>query len=264
MEQAFKRVWTLVNDEVTSETNRQKILDAAKKNPTGHVVIAKTNGTRFTFELRKTDPVDVANLEPSLKTMSLRHVAWVGRTEPELAELGRDPRILSVAAQALGLDDLKREGHAHITQMINQAHYKEPNDGVGFPWHQDSQHRRLPFGDFVDVNGRGSYVQVLIAVEDTTPESGPVKFIPGSGIGGHIGGKEGLRQEDVPAAKAVTPLPKRGDAILLNPFTIHGSEGNTSSSWRRLFVNGYAYPGAQRARNTVVCEEVPLPAEWLA
>lgn len=47
-----------------------------------------------------------------------------------------------------------------LPPIPHQAHYKEPGDGVSFPFHQDSKHRRMAFGDFVDVTGQGSYVQV--------------------------------------------------------------------------------------------------------
>ena len=34
---------------------------------------------------------------------------------------------------------------------------------MAFAFHQDSKHRRAAYGDFVDVTGQGSYVQVAEA-----------------------------------------------------------------------------------------------------
>lgn len=150
--------------------------------------------------------------------------------------------------------------------MICQSHFKEPNDGVAFPWHQDSMHRRMAFGDFDDVNGKGSYVQVIVAVEDTEANAGPVSFIPRSGCKGHLGGQAGLDPLTVDAMLAacgdcrVTPLLKRGSAVCLNPYVIHGSEPNFSNGWRRTFINGFAAPGegALRMQSCVRSHSSPL------
>jgi hypothetical protein len=37
---------------------------------------------------------------------------------------------------------------------------------------------------------------------------------------------------------------KPGTTIFLHPFTIHGSRPNLSNRSRRVFINGYCYPGA--------------------
>lgn len=61
-------------------------------------------------------------------------VVWCGAAEPELLQVGVDPRLLGVAAQVLGT--------LAMDQLINQVHFKLPYDGVTFPWHQDCRHRR--------------------------------------------------------------------------------------------------------------------------
>src|SRR5690606_18116224 len=131
-------------------------------------------------------------------------------------------------------------------QLINQAHFKKPGTGVAFDWHQDSTHRGIDRGGFVDVNGRGSYVQIALALDDVTAESGPLSFIPGSHRAGHLG----LTPADVGVrfdpSTAVRPLLKRGDAVAFSPYVIHGSEPNRSTTPRRTFINGFAYPGANQ------------------
>ena len=67
-----------------------------------------------------------------------------------------------------------------MDHLLNQAHFKRPRDGVTFGWHQDIQHRDKGNGTWTDVNGRGSFVQTVIALDEMTPDSGPLKFMPGS------------------------------------------------------------------------------------
>ena len=134
-----------------------------------------------------------------------------------------------------------------MNQLINQAHFKIPGDNVAFPWHQDSENRGYGKPGWKDVNGRGSFVQQAIAIDDVTEENGPLKFIPGSCKLGHLGllsrSKEERRTLFNPD-DAVTGIMKAGSVALFNPYVIHGSEPNRSQKPRRVFINGYAYPGA--------------------
>jgi ectoine hydroxylase-related dioxygenase (phytanoyl-CoA dioxygenase family) len=135
-----------------------------------------------------------------------------------------------------------------MNQLINQAHFKLPGDGVDFPWHQDSTHRRYGRGEWVDANGRGSYVQTVIAVDDITPDNGPLEFIPGSCRLGHVeppAGQEGrLPEHLVDPASAVAATMPAGSVLLFGPYTFHRSRPNESTTPRRVFINGFAYPGA--------------------
>jgi len=101
-------------------------------------------------------------------------IVWCGAAEPILSSFGRDPRLVSMSARLLGSDSME--------QLINQAHFKLPGDGVSFPWHQDSSHRRYGQSEWNDVNGRGSYVQTIVALDEVTEDNGPIELIPeGSG-----------------------------------------------------------------------------------
>lgn len=179
-------------------------------------------GSRFTFQVNDDDTV-------------VRHIAMVGNLIPELLRLGTHPAILELMADLLGSDKMAR--------VINQAHFKRPGSGVAFAWHQDSRHRGIHKGKFQDLNGRGSYVQSALAIDDVTPDNGPLSFIRGSNRHGHIDDGE-VGEQYLPEDKIVRPLLKRGDLALFGPYTIHGSEANVSDSWRRVFINGYAYPEA--------------------
>jgi ectoine hydroxylase-related dioxygenase (phytanoyl-CoA dioxygenase family) len=171
--------------------------------------------------------------------LSIQRIVWCGAAEPRLAEYGKDPRLVSMAAAVLG----SRRMH----QLINQAHFKRPGDGVEFPWHQDSTHRRYGGHEWVDANGRGSYVQTVVAVDDMTEDNGPLQFVPGSCKLGHIGpvGEGGrLPDELIDPARVVTVAARAGSVVLFGPYTFHRSGANRSSRPRRSFINGFAYPGA--------------------
>ncbi|HXV77754.1 MAG TPA: phytanoyl-CoA dioxygenase family protein, partial [Candidatus Polarisedimenticolaceae bacterium] len=85
--------------------------------------------------------------------LRIHRVVWCGGAEPVLGRYGEDPRLTGLASRLLG--------SRRIVQLINQAHFKLPGDGVAFPWHQDSRHRRYGEEAWADVNGRGSYVQTV-------------------------------------------------------------------------------------------------------
>lgn len=175
----------------------------------------------------------------------VKRVVWAGGSQRELLEIGEDERLLAPAAQLLGC--------SRMDQLLSQAHFKRPGDGVIFGWHQDIQHRDKGDGLWRDVNGRGSFVQTLIVLDEMTPESGPLQFIPGSSRWGRVDFGDHdyddpnytpkkppqFRDEDV-----VTIRAQPGDTIFFGPYVAHASFENKSNQSRRVFINGYAYPGA--------------------
>ena len=175
----------------------------------------------------------------------IKRVVWAGGSQPFLLAIGEDPRLTVPAAQLLG--------SRSIEQLLSQAHFKRPNDGVIFGWHQDIQHRDKGNGTWTDVNGRGSFIQTLIALDDMTPDSGPLRFIPGSSrwgrvdFGDHDYDKPDYAPKTPPEFReedAVTIEARAGDTLFFGPYTAHASFENTSGHYRRVFINGYAYPGA--------------------
>lgn len=187
-------------------------------------------GARFVLEKIK------GNSEA--RSVRIHRIVWCGAAEPVLSAYGRDRRLLTMAARLLGSGEMN--------QLINQAHFKLPHDGVEFPWHQDSTHRRYGQREWRDVNGRGSYVQIVTAIDDGTGENGPIRLIPGSAKLGHV---ELLRDGELPRdcfdpCRAVSAVLPAGSILLFGPYTIHASSPNRSSSPRRAFINGFAYPGA--------------------
>lgn len=169
----------------------------------------------------------------------INRIVWCGAAEPVLLKYGEDARLTLPASQLLGSDAMD--------QLICQAHFKLPDDGVGFGWHQDSDHRRYGTDVWTDVNGRGSFVQTLMSVDEMNEQNGPLLVVPGSGREGH----QYLKQSAAPLdglfdGRAQPVLMEPGSVLLLGPYTVHGSKPNRSTQARRVFINGYAYPGANR------------------
>ena len=170
----------------------------------------------------------------------LKRVVWCGGASPSLGRYGSDRRVLELAALALGRPD--------VTQIIQQAHFKLPGDGVDFAWHQDASNRRYGSELWTDLDGRGSFVQIALAVDPMGPGNGGLEFIRGS----HRLGFVANPQTGVIAPGTFDPNDKwvphlePGDAVVFGPFVIHGSGPNLSRDSRRLFLQGFATPGANR------------------
>jgi hypothetical protein len=177
----------------------------------------------------------------------LRRIVWAGGCQHYLLAIGSDARLTVPCAQLLRSDAMDH--------LLNQAHFKRPRDGVIFDWHQDIQHRDKGEGTWTDVNGSGSFVQTLIVLDEMTPDSGPLQFIPGSSKWGRLdfgdyAGDDPLQPKKRPAQfreeDAVTIAAQPGDTLFFGPYTVHASFENVSDRYRRVLINGYASPGANR------------------
>jgi ectoine hydroxylase-related dioxygenase (phytanoyl-CoA dioxygenase family) len=175
----------------------------------------------------------------------IKRVVWAGGSQPYLLQIGADRRLTLPCSQLLGSDVLE--------QLLSQAHFKRPHDGVIFGWHQDIQHRDKGHGTWDDVNGTGSFVQTLIVLDEMTADSGPLLFMPGSCRWGRVDfGEHGYDDPDyIPhrppqfhEEEAVTISAQPGDVLFFGPHTAHASFENTSQHYRRVLINGYACPGA--------------------
>jgi ectoine hydroxylase-related dioxygenase (phytanoyl-CoA dioxygenase family) len=170
----------------------------------------------------------------------IHRVVWCGGAQPQLLRLGQTHPLISRVTQLLGSKSL-----VHI---INQIHFKYPGDEVQFPFHQDSRHRGYGTNNWIDVTGTGSYIQTLCAIDEVTEDNGPLLIVPHSHKQGHLDLKysnyfeEELEDFDVSAAISVPMQP--GQVLFWGPYLIHGSRENKSKSSRRVFINGFAYPGA--------------------
>jgi len=174
----------------------------------------------------------------------IKRVVWAGGSQRYLLEIGKDSRLTVPSAQLLGTRSMD--------QLLCQAHFKHPFDGVTFEWHQDIEHRDKGAGTWVDVNGRGSYVQTLIALDSMDADSGPLKFVEGSARWGRIAFTDdwydrhmaGANADDEPRHPIRTIAAQPGDVLFFGPYAVHASFENTSDHPRRVLINGFACPGA--------------------
>jgi ectoine hydroxylase-related dioxygenase (phytanoyl-CoA dioxygenase family) len=177
----------------------------------------------------------------------IKRVVWAAGVAPYLLKIGTDPRIVNPVSQLL---DSKTFDH-----LLNQAHFKRPSDGVFFAWHQDIQHRDKQGQTWNDIQGWGSYVQTALVIDEMTEDNGPLMFAKGSSqwgkvnFGDHSYDSPQDTQDFPPEFKqdeVVTVSAKAGSLLLFGPYTAHASFENSSAFSRRILINGYAYPGANK------------------
>lgn len=174
--------------------------------------------------------------------IQIHRIVWAGAAEPQLLNLARQPKLLVPVGQILE--------STQADQLINQLHYKLPNDGVKFDWHQDVKNRRTFDPAWEDLNHKGSFVQTIIAIDQMTANNGTIYYVPKS----HTRGDLFLDKINDPQKlnkiaeidKAIPMLLNPGDIVFMNPYLVHGSHPNESSVSRRIFINGFAYPGANK------------------
>jgi ectoine hydroxylase-related dioxygenase (phytanoyl-CoA dioxygenase family) len=135
-----------------------------------------------------------------------------------------------------------------LKQIINQVHWKAPGSLGEFAWHQDSRSRR-PAWAFRNLGD--SYVQTGLAIDSHRPESGCMRFIPGSHVNGDLGldcstkalgtavSESTLEQIGLSSETAVDLLLEPGDFAMWSPYLVHASGVNRSDHKRRLYINGY-------------------------
>ena len=138
----------------------------------------------------------------------------------------RDPHILDMVEQILGPD----------FALWNSSFFAKPaGDGRKTPWHQD--------GEYWPIRPVATCT-VWMAIDDTTPENGCLRFIPGSHkaqrLRPHATNKNPgytLHQELLPGEyderQAFDLVLEAGQMSLHDIFLVHGSEANRSDNARR-------------------------------
>ena len=173
---------------------------------------------------------------------AVHRVVWCGGIEPELLAVSTDSRVIGPALDILSANT--------CDQLVNQAHFKQPLDGVEFPFHQDAWNRRWGTALWRDRSADGGYVQILLTLDTMSEENGPLLVVPGSHKLGPILGFDRHRKVDAyiqtRPVRALIAAP--GTLILFGPFLIHGSRPNQSTNSRRVLVNGFARSGVNRRR----------------
>ncbi len=179
-------------------------------------------------------------LDPGLVGEASQHVDWLAERHPDLrperlghnlmtddpfwVRLISDDRLLDIAAQYVGPD---------IALFASHYLSKPPGDGMPVLWHQDGAYWPLePM----------QVVTLWLAVDDSTPENGCMRVIPGT---------QGMDLQQlqsktdvanvlsstmdtglVDESKAVDIVLRAGDVSVHHPNVIHGSNANTSGQRR--------------------------------
>ncbi len=138
----------------------------------------------------------------------------------------RDPSILDMVEQLIGPDIC----------LWNMSFFAKPAlNGKKTPWHQDGQY--WPIRPLATCT-------VWIAVDDCTPENGPLRYIPGSHKSNRLMGhdqnddpnhtlNQELRAEEYDEADAEDLILEAGQMALHDVYIAHGSEENRSPHPRR-------------------------------
>ena len=180
------------------------------------------------------DPVLVAELGQHIEWLRARHpqqpTELLGHTlianDPFWVRFIGEDRLLDVAAQIIG---------PNIAFFAADYICKAPGAGRPVNWHQDGNYWPL---EPMDV------VTIWFAVSQSGPHNGGVRVIPGSHKAGHLNHVESdaesaniLGQELDPTlleeSKAVDIVLDPGDISMHHPYTLHGSQRNTSELWRK-------------------------------
>ena len=143
------------------------------------------------------------------------------------------PRLSGAMADLLG-----PSVELHHTTL----HMKPPENGHPFPLHQDNA--------FYEHENDG-YIDVLVHLDDTCHENGEIRFLAGSHKDGYLPHitktAEGECTPHLPTdhyrLEDTVPVPaKRGDVVIFNIFTVHGSHINQTDKVRRLVRCGFRNP----------------------
>jgi len=150
------------------------------------------------------------------------------------------PKLAAAMADLLGT----AEQPGDVVELHHSTmHVKPPETGHPFPMHQD-------WAFYKHMDNR--YVDVLVHLDDTRHENGEIRFLAGS----HKLGPLEHITIDPETGKGCTPhLPtdkyrlgdtvavpaQRGDIVVFNIWTIHGSYMNTTDRNRRLVRVGFKH-----------------------
>lgn len=162
---------------------------------------------------------------PNVRPEHLGHTLM--RDDPFWVRLVSDERILDVAERFIGPD---------IALFASHYIAKPPGEGLPVLWHQDAGYWPL---DPMEV------VTVWLALDDSGPDNGCVRVIPGS----HLWDVQPLRPNSatpsvlgseidvdpalIDEAQATDLVVPAGGVSVHHPNTVHGSHANTSRRWRR-------------------------------
>lgn len=185
---------------------------------------------------------------PDLRGEQLGHT--LVQNDPFWVRLISDDRLLNVAEQFIG---------PNIALFASHYIAKQPFNGQAVLWHQDGSYWPLePM----------QVVTLWLAIDDSTPENGCMRVIPGShvmdiqevykrtDVGNVLGSS--MDSSLVDESKAFDLVLNAGDVSIHHPNTVHGSNANHSPRWRRGLTIRYI------PTSTRIVADAPWPScFWL-
>lgn len=198
--------------------------------------------TKSGFDIRPTvlTPDEATRLWTALEALSrsragARHLM----NHPAVAAVATDPRLLSLASEALG---------AAATPFRATLFDKSPTSNWLVAWHQDTA---LPFKMRREVPGWGPWsfksgilyanapasalqqvVALRIHLDDSLPENGPLRVLPGTHTLGVLPHRElESLAERIPQHECIVPC---GGVISMRPLLVHASSKSRTSAPRRV------------------------------
>ncbi|MBI4557693.1 MAG: phytanoyl-CoA dioxygenase family protein [Candidatus Hydrogenedentes bacterium] len=169
------------------------------------------------------------------------HVAWLLQKHPDLRPehlhhtlMTEDAFWVRLVSDDRLLDRVEAFVGSNIALFASHYISKPPHDGMAVLWHQDGSYWPL---EPMEV------VTFWLAVDDSTPENGCMRVIPGTQ---HLNLQELKQRRDRPnvlnsgmddalvdESRAADVILRAGDVSVHHPNVIHGSNPNTSAKWRR-------------------------------
>ena len=168
----------------------------------------------------------------------LHRVCGCGSVSPTLLSSSRHPKLLNAFADVLMSQTFE--------QLICQFHPKLPGDNVSFKPHRDVEFRLNGDSNWIDVNGWGSYVVAVIAIDSAGADNGGLTLAPGSHLNVELNAIKPASTHFQPEwhENTVQPQLAAGDALLMHPYLVHWSGANTGKTPRFSLLSGVSCPGA--------------------
>jgi phytanoyl-CoA hydroxylase len=179
-------------------------------------------------------------LDSVLISEASAHVEWLQARHPELRPenlghqlLGKDPFWLRLVSDSRLLDIAELFIGPNIALFASHYICKPAGDGQPVLWHQDGSYWPLePM----------QVVSLWLAVDDSTPENGCLRVIPGTQlldlqtmqVRTEIANvlQSGMDEATVDESNAIDLVLRAGDVSVHHPNVVHGSNPNASSKRR--------------------------------
>jgi hypothetical protein len=163
-------------------------------------------------------------------TDSLPHIVEIrgaSIVDPSMVQLPVVEQCRQIACELLHSD--------HVWFHFDHVFYKQPSEDTRVLWHQDRAYS--PTGMATRA------VHIWVPLQDATEENGCLAYLPGShrrGLNRHLPSPRtgGVIQRTTPVDETTAVLcPVRlGGLVCHTPMTLHGSNPNRSSEFRRAWV----------------------------